>query len=368
MTLEVLAYIAFGFLFIRILVAAINMLSDVVLERRGGGESPFISILIPARNEEETLPQLIVGLSALDYIEYEVIVYDDASEDRTPQILEEQSRKFAWLNYVRGEGPEDGWLGKTYACHELSKLAKGDYLLFLDADVTIETSLLRDAITTAVNSGVKLLSVFPRQIMSSAGEWFTVPVMNQILVSLLPLYLVRHSSWKDFTAANGQFMLFEASNYHRHKYHQAFKADPVEDINIMKAMKKQGADVMTNLSAGQLSCRMYQNYKQAVRGFSKNVIEFFGGRILLILLYLFLTNFGILFVWMSLPSISLFVYLSMIVLLKILTSATSRQEIILNILLQPIQQASFNVIVFSAIYSRMVNKLEWKGRRVKLRS
>jgi chlorobactene glucosyltransferase len=307
-------------------------------------------------------------LASLDYPQYEVIIYDDASEDETGKILQEASEKYKWLTYLRGHGPEEGWLGKNYACHQLSKKAKGEYILFLDADVTIKPSLLLDVITTLRKEKVGLLSVFPKQEMRRPGEWFTVPVMNQILVSLLPLYLVRNSSWKDFAAANGQLMLFEAQNYHQHEYHNLFKGDPVEDIRIMREMKRLGYPVKTCLSDGQVSCRMYHSFGQAVLGFSKNVIQFFGGRLGLILLYLFLTNFGFLFVLFGLPLYSFTIFLLLTILLKGMTSWVSRQNIIPNIALLPLQQASLNIIVFSAIYHRMRKSMVWKGRSIRLGS
>jgi chlorobactene glucosyltransferase len=368
MILEILAYIAFGFLLIRIAVTLSNLLSDNVLKRRKVKGMPLISILIPARNEGEALPELLKGLASLDYPQYEVIIYDDASEDETSTILQEANRKYGWLNYIRGKGPEEGWLGKNFACHQLAMNAKGEYMLFLDADVSIEPSLLLDVITTMLDKKVKLLSVFPKQEMYRPGEWLTVPVMNQILVSLLPLYLVRNSSWKDFAAANGQLMLFEKENYMKHEYHKLFKADPVEDIRIMRDMKRLGYPVLTCLSDGQVSCRMYHSFSQAVLGFSKNVIQFFGGRLGLILLYLFLTNFGFLFVLFGLPLFSFITYLLLTVLLKGMTSWVSRQKVIPNVLLLPLQQASLNVIVFSAIYHRLKRRMEWKGRSIKLGS
>lgn len=362
--IEILAYIAFGFLAVRIAVTALNIFSDVILKRGSHRDSPFVSILIPARNEEKALPGLIGDLEKLDYPRFEVIVYDDCSEDGTPEVLEKASENHAWFNYVSGDVLPQGWLGKNYACHYLAGMAKGDYFLFLDADVIVKPGLLRDSVSAMNHARVKLLSVFPQQVLRSAGEWLTVPIMNQILVSILPLVMVKKSPWKDFAAANGQFMLFDAQNYLLHRYHEKFRGDPVEDIRIMREMKRLGYRVETLLSSGQISCRMYHSYGQAINGFTKNVIEFFGGRLPLILLYLLLTNFGLFFVFFGLPSGSFIVFLIMTVVLRGMTSWVSRQKILPNILLMPFQQVSFNLIVLSAIRFRLSKQMVWKGRKI----
>lgn len=107
MIVEILAYIAFGFLLIRIAVTLSNLLSDNVLRRREVTGLPLVSILIPARNEGGALPELLNGLASLDYPQYEVVIYDDASEDETGKILQEASEKYNWLTFLRGHGPEE---------------------------------------------------------------------------------------------------------------------------------------------------------------------------------------------------------------------------------------------------------------------
>lgn len=364
--IEIIAYIAFGFLLIRMGVGLLNLLSSTGLKEDEPDALPSVSILIPARNEEKSLPVLLRQIGSLDYPDFEVMVYDDESTDGTLKMLEEAAKKYKWLTVIKGIGLPEGWLGKNHACHRLAEKSEGEYLLFLDADVHIEPSVIKDSLSSMIKSKVEFLSVFPRQMMRSFGEWLTVPVMNQILVSLLPLYLVRHSSWKDFAAANGQFMLFKGDNYRKHRYHELFRNDPVEDIKIMREMKRLGYPVKTYLSNGQVSCRMYHSFNEAVTGFSKNVIEFFGGRLVLILLYLFLTNFGFVFIFLGLPLYSLMLYLGLSLILKGLTSWVSRQKILPNLLLLPLQQISLNIIVFSAIRKRLSGSMRWKERNIRI--
>src|SRR5690606_28081384 len=131
-----------------------------------------------------------------------------------------------------------GWLGKNNACHNLAQHAKGKYLLFLDADVRVGDSIIKNTVSFTKKHKLGLLSIFPMQIMETLGEQSTVPNMNYILLSLLPLLLVRNTNFSSLAAANGQFMHFHAEIYPQTLPHQRMKNSKVEDIKIARFYKK----------------------------------------------------------------------------------------------------------------------------------
>lgn len=361
----VISYFILGFLVLRLLIALINLITGRWLSAGDITGEPFVSILIPVRNEEGNIGKLLDNILNQDYQNYEVIVYDDMSEDSTREIVNTYAERYKKISCIKGTELPEGWLGKNFACHRLSMKAKGEYFLFLDADVIIENGLIRNSLGNLKNERVALLSIFPRQVMLTLGEKLTVPLMNWILVSLLPLILVEHSSRKSLSAANGQFMLFNADIYRKNQWHEKVKNHKVEDIEIVKSIKRNGYKAITLLSNGQIRCRMYNNYKDGVEGFSKNVTAFFGNSIILTILFAIITSFGIFILFFTFNYLFLAAYIILAIMLRIIVSLLSRQSVLTNVLLGIPQQITLIVVVIKAIYNKSVKYGNWKGRQIK---
>lgn len=328
------------------------------------GDFPLVSILIPARNEENTIGGLLDDLNGFGYKNLEILVYDDHSEDRTSDIVRLHKAKNQDVGLIKGKELPFGWLGKNHACDCLAREAKGKYLLFLDADVRVKDGLLEKSIFYLMKYRLKLLSIFPKQEMLTTGEKISVPVMNWILVSLLPLFLIRISGNASFSAANGQFMLFDANEYKRIQPHSLYRKHRVEDIAIIRHYKETGLKTATLLGDEFIRCRMYTGLKDALNGFSKNVFQFFGNRMWITILFSLATTFTpfLAFFFCGIQEGILIVLL--ILLLRILVSFASRQPILANVLLAVPQHIVFLLIVIKAIANHFNKRLIWKGRNV----
>ncbi|TVQ86707.1 MAG: glycosyltransferase [Bacteroidetes bacterium] len=359
-----LAYFIVFFTTLRLLVALSNFILKRWLKERDLSEEPLVSVLIPARNEEKNIGRIVNDLVKHDYKNLEIIVYDDLSEDKTYQVVQEIAAKHGNVKVLNGEYLPEGWLGKNHACHRMSLQAQGDYLLFLDADVIIKKGLVKNALAHLRKYQLSLLSIFPVQIMKSFSERLTVPLMNWILVSLLPLISTRISSRPSLAAANGQFMLFEAEVYHKETFHKILKSHKVEDIAIFRLMKKKGYKVETLLGNKSISCRMYHSWDEAVKGFSKNVFEFFGGSRVLALLFGLLTTFGFVVILLALPLVFTLMYFLMVMLLRITISLASRQNVFYNLLFAPLQQINFLIVMVIALVLQNKKATTWKGRNI----
>ncbi len=360
----VLAIVAWVFLLVRLGVVLANLFGRQWLKDRSMDTFPFVSILIPARNEEAVIGPLLRSISEQDYPSLEVIVYDDDSGDSTASVVRDFAGRDARIRLIRGKELPKGWLGKNHACHQLAKHARGDYLLFLDADVEIGPSLIRNSLAHMIGNDLKLFSIFPVQVMLTWGEWMTVPVMNYILLTLLPLSLIKNDRRASLSAANGQFMLFDGRTYRSHWFHQELKDQLVEDIRIMKFMKTNGIRVHTLLSNGQIRCRMYHGCREAIAGFSRNVIDYFGGNILAMVLFALFTVFGIVFVYFGLPPGYFIGYLLVNMMLSAFVSLLSRQPVLQNLFLLPVQKITFLMMGFQAIRMKMTGTGFWKGRKI----
>jgi chlorobactene glucosyltransferase len=362
--MEIIAYAAIAYLAFQLAVALINLFTGQYLKKVEPSEYPAISILIPARNEEKNIGKLLDDLTGMDYRNYEVLVYDDDSNDQTAAIIIGKSRIDARIRYINGTGPLTGWLGKNHACHQLARQSRGDYLLFLDADVSVQPGLLNDSLAFMKRHNLDLLSLFPVQKMKTWGEWFTVPLMNRILLGNLPLILIRLSRLPDFAAANGQFMLFKAETYKNNWFYKKVNDERVEDIRIMRLVKKLNHRGQTLLSGGQISCRMYAGYLEGINGFAKNIHAFFGNNWLILLIYITLTTLGPFAVWVSISFPALIIYLAVAIIFRIIVSTQSRQSWWLNAVMMPFQQVSLIFISVLAAFRQLTGSLHWKGRRI----
>jgi chlorobactene glucosyltransferase len=360
---EILAYTAFAFLGIRFMVVVSNTLYHYINKDRWHSSEALVSVLVPARNEESNIEELIDCLTRQEYRNIEIIICDDNSTDATSEILEKHSGKIHNLSWFSGKPLPGGWTGKNYACHQLSEKASGKYLLFLDADVKISGDIIASSVGYLEKRNLSLLSIFPRQQMLTTGERITVPLMNWILLSLLPLPLITYCRWPVFSAANGQFMLFRADHYHIHKPHKRVKSSPVEDIQIARLLKRNRYRVSTILGDFRMTCRMYRSYREAVAGFSKNVFHFFQKNLLWILFFVCFTTLGpgMLALW---SKVFLLLYLILAILKRILISVISSQAVLPNLLWIPVQQIAFLHIVMRAFVNMRKGKIEWKARKI----
>ena len=139
---------------------------------------------------------------------------------------------------------------------------------------------------------LSLLSLFTDQIMFNWGERLVVPLMHFVLLNLLPLRLVRLSKNPAFSAASGQFMMFDGAHYKENQWHEQVKHQVVEDVEIMKLIKSVGFNGEALLANGFINCRMYKSFSEAVNGFSKNFLAGFNNNVLGLFLYLLLVVMG----------------------------------------------------------------------------
>ncbi|MFO7722569.1 MAG: glycosyltransferase [Bacteroidales bacterium] len=365
--MTIAAWVVLGILLLRSLVVMANLFTRQWLRKGSPApeKMPFISVLIPARDEEANIGNLLEQIASQDYTNYEVIVYDDESKDQTRTIVHDFTRKDPRIHLAEQAGaPPAGWLGKNWACHNLALQAQGEFFLFLDADVRVTDGFLRDIMVHSLRRRLHLCSLFPVQVMATPGEKLLVPLMNRILLTLLPLILTRISKRPSLSAANGQTMLFRAGTYRQHHFHEAVKAYPVEDIRIFRMMKHHNLRTHTMLSGGQVSCRMYKGYQEALNGFSKNVFAFFGGSPVVTILFALTTAFGWIPVLLSGDLLLLILWSFLSALIITLVSLLSRQSPLQNLLLAVGQQVAFIHLIFKALKYRIYGGFQWKGREI----
>ncbi|HEY8780595.1 MAG TPA: glycosyltransferase family 2 protein [Mucilaginibacter sp.] len=352
------------FIVLRFTVTVFNFISNPKLTRVNRRYADLVSILIPARNEEDNILKLLQSIYRQDYNNYEVIVYDDDSSDRTYAICSEYAGAHEGFSVIKGVKLPNGWTGKNYACHQLSKKATGRYFLFLDADDSISNGLINSAVHRMQAYKLCLLSLLPNQVMQTAGEKTTVPLMLYIALNLLPLRLVYLTKTAVIAAACGQFMLFDADVYKQNHWHSQARDKIVEDAEIMKLVKSASYSGELLLANGMVSCRMYKGYREAINGFSKNVLALFNYSIIGLLLNILLSMGGPMVVIMTLNFQLIFFMTGLIVLTRIMTSLSAGQNALYNVILHPIQMINLVMIAFLSIQRHLTKTNVWKGRRI----
>ena len=231
--------------------------------------APFVSVLIPARDEEANIKVCLESLQKQDYPNFEVLVLDDNSSDNTSNIVERIVATDNRIRLFRGEPLPEGWTGKPFACYQLAREARGSWLLFVDADTIHARHMLRSVLALALKFNTSLLSGFPRQLATSLLQKVAIPVLYFVILSWLPLWWLQRSKQTRPSLAIGQFLLFPREEYWRIGGHKAVKSKILEDVWLgIEVNRHGGRHIAIDLSP-VVSCNMYQSLGAMWEGFIK---------------------------------------------------------------------------------------------------
>ncbi|BCX04892.1 MAG: glycosyl hydrolase [Candidatus Roseilinea sp.] len=242
-------------------------------------DAPMISVLVPARNEAHNIEACLRSLLAQDYPNYEVIALDDDSTDATGTILDRLAQHDARLRVIHNRQPlPPGVNGKSRACQSLAEQARGDWLLFVDADTVHRADSIRAGVERALGLDVALFSAIPQQTMGSWGERLFTPAGFALIynfVSPWRIYLER--ALRPFNAAAiGQYLLVRRDAYFVSGGHDAIRDQILDDVAMGKLIKRRGYRIA--LSNGDwVRCRMYRGFREMAAGFSKNAFSILHG-------------------------------------------------------------------------------------------
>jgi len=231
---------------------------------------PHVSILVAARDEEDNIESCITTLFDQDYPNFELIVIDDRSRDRTPAILTRLQRQFGdRLRVVTVRECLDGWFGKNHAMHVGVAESHGDWLLFTDADCR-QTSphTLSIAMQEARTHGTDFLSIIPMLESRTAWERILQPACSLVLmIRFLPEQV--NDPRKRIAYANGAFMLMTRRCYDAIGGHERVRARLNEDIDMARLVKQRGLRLRVVENEGLYQARMYPTLPAAWRGWSR---------------------------------------------------------------------------------------------------
>lgn len=248
-------------------------------ERKQG---PLVSVLVPMRDEEENLDRCLDSLRRQDYENYEILVIDDNSTDGTLEGLNRIAREDSRVRVYRSATLPADWYGKPYALQQLAKNARGEILIFTDADTVHSPSSVSWTVTNMEVSDSDFISGYVGQRIQSFGEQITVPLMYFLTGFLLPLCMNRYTKYSLFSSAVGQFIAVKRDVFEKIGGFSAVRKKTSEDMYLARYVKNQGFKTMFLDIGDQVQCRMYRGYRAAVEGIGKNIFDFLGKSTLVI--------------------------------------------------------------------------------------
>lgn len=238
-----------------------------------------VSVLLPLRDEEHRVePCLRALLGQRGVPGYEIVVLDDGSTDRTADVVRRVAAGDPRVRLVSGAPLPPGWLGKPHACQQLADAADpaSGVVVFVDADVVLAPDALAGALAVLADSGLDLVSPYPRQLAEGVAERLVQPLLQWSWLTTLPLGLAERSPKPSLTAANGQFLVVRRAAYDAAGGHAAVRDDVLEDIGLLRALKRTGGRGVVTDGSRMAECRMYGSWPELRDGYSKSLWAAFG--------------------------------------------------------------------------------------------
>ncbi len=249
------------------------LLKSVETSKKADKDLPFVSVLVPARNEETKIARCLESLLAQDYPNFELIVIDDRSTDGTGAIIAELAKKDPRIKFVQGKDAPSGWIGKCNALAYAVGHASGDWFVFTDADTYHHKNSLRDSITHAVDNKIDMLSFVPMQELGSFSETLIMPVLLSAFLLGDPFHTVNDPNAKR-AYAYGQYILCRRTSYMALGGHHSVRDEIVEDHALARVFKHKGYKIEIVDGKSLYSVRMYTDLQSLWLGWTKNLYSF----------------------------------------------------------------------------------------------
>ena len=238
---------------------------------------PRVSVLIPARNEERNLQACLDSVRALDWPDLEILLIDDRSTDGTPRIAADAASADPRVRVLGGSDLPPGWMGKSWALHQAQAQATGEWLLFLDADVTVDPRALKQTWDWAVANGARMVSGYGFLVLATFWEKVIMPVIGGMIVGANPLDEVNDPD-HERVVCNGQFILISREAYGAIGGHEAVKGEIIDDMALARTAKEKRIAYRMLFCRELFRTRMYTSFREIWAGWRKNLFAALGYR------------------------------------------------------------------------------------------
>jgi chlorobactene glucosyltransferase len=319
--------------------------------------------VIPARNEARVIERTVRAFLDQDYANFEVVVVNDRSTDATGEIL--RSISDPRLTVVEAEEAPAGWLGKPWALEQGSARARGELLLFVDADLIYAPAAIRAAVAEIESSEAALLALLPHFDMKTFAENVGMPMLAYFAFSGMPLWYANRSRLPFLALGGGSGNLIRREVFESIGRFEQLKDAVVDDVGLARLVRRHGEGTRAVRADDLISVRMYHSAREIVDGFTKNIFivlgrSYAGGAVmlaLLVILHLLPYVFAIAGDWMAIANVIL-ISLTRVVLFRSL-----RYRLDNAIFLHPLMVTFWAYIFLRSLWFTGVrNQLRWRGR------
>ena len=245
---------------------------------------PSVDILIPTRNEENSISKCLDSLINQTYSNMKILVLDDQSTDNTTNIIKNYSTKYDNIKLIKGKNLPKGWLGKHWACQQLGEFSSADLILFSDADTWFEKNIIENTINLMTNDKIDFITLIPTRETRSVFVKITLSFIDWFIIACVPKIACEKLSFQSLSMSFGQFMLMKRKAYQKIKGHKTFKNSAVDDLELGRLIKKENFSWRIYNGTNAVKTTMYNNINELTEGLTKNIYPSFGYHISLFLI------------------------------------------------------------------------------------
>jgi chlorobactene glucosyltransferase len=326
-------------------------------------KQPLVSVVIPARNEGHIMERTVRAFLAQDYPNFELIVVDDRSTDSTADIL--RAINDPRLTVIEAKEAPAGWLGKPWALEEGKARARGDLLLFVDADLIYAPPAIRAAVEYMEGSGAAMVALLPHFEMPTFAEQVAMPMLAYVAFCGMPLWYSNRSRAVRLGLGAGAGNLIRRDAFESIGAFTALKDAVVDDIGLAHLARRGGYATRVVRADDLVTVRMYDSAGGIVDGFTKNIFfaigrnYFLGALVLLLMGILHLLPYALAFAGdVAAVAVVILISLTRVVLFRSL-----RYSILNAIFLHPLMVGFWVYIFLRSMWLTGVRKeLRWRGR------
>lgn len=267
---DVLALVSLAIVFGMLALVLWNVLAWPAIAHGRRPAHGVVSVLVPARNEADTIAACLESISLQGRAVREILVYDDHSSDATAAAVVRYAATDPRVRLLQGGELPSGWCGKPHACMRLAEAADSDWLLFLDADARLAPHAIERLLQDAHARDLTFLSAWPGLTLRGTWEQILMPLLNLVVFSLYPapLALVRPDA--SLGLAHGACILARRETYVALGGHSLVRGQLFEDGRLAQLWRAHGARGLCLDGQSIVSVRMYRSASGIWRGFQKN--------------------------------------------------------------------------------------------------
>lgn len=320
----------------RLLIILYNFFTRPFLPVGVPKDNPLVSIVVPV-NPNCNVKNILLGLCNQTYRNLEILVWCDKANSNSFEIIQDFSKADGRVKLIEGSTIPDGWITKNYIYDFVSQLVKGQYIIFIDADIVVEKEIVANALSYMQLNNLSLLTVFPKQI--SANQWDRALDYTKYwtLLSLTPLKRIMSSKKGSLSTNDNHFIMFEASSYKSKRWHEKYKGFQDIDFVIGRYLKKSQLRIASLLS-NEVT---FAPSNVSIENPSSFFFNFFGRNKNRLITFTIFTTLGLFFAIFLLPFPLVFLYLFSIVFARLLFAMLYGKSPLATLLLLPIHHIVF---------------------------